>query len=175
MRKGILLRTRAPMLLVLMVAALVVVAGSASAQHGSAANSQRAVSSIASNSFSIEQVTSVDNKTIDIVFNDTIGIELQNMIVAVPNALLRYVRISGGTAGQSDALLDGRFLTTSVATAQVVATAAKDTLRIVFTGTGSNAVTAELTTSSGSTRTTTHRRRCRRLGRRRSRRPRRPA
>jgi len=131
------------MLLVLMVAALVVVAGSASAQHGSAANSQRAVSSSASNSFSIEQVTSVDNKTIDIVFNDTIGIELQNMIVAVPNALLRYVRISGGTAGQSDALLDGRFLTTSVATAQVVATAAKDTLRIVFTGTGSNAVTLQ--------------------------------
>jgi len=55
-------------------------------------------------SFSIEHVRSIDNKTIDVAFDQTIGTELQNMVVAVPNALLRYVRISGGSGGQSDAL-----------------------------------------------------------------------
>jgi len=96
-----------------------------------------------SNSFAIAHVTSVDNKAIDVAFNQTIGTELQNLVVAVPNALLRYVRIGGGSAGQPDALLDGRFLSTAVATAQVVATADKDTLRIVFTGIGNNAVTLQ--------------------------------
>src|SRR5882762_4729740 len=108
------------------------------------ANPEPAVATPASSrSFSIEHVRSIDNKTIDVAFDQTIGTELQNMVVAVPNALLRYVRISGGSGGQSDALLDGRFLSTAVATAQVVATADKDTLRIVFTGTGDNAVTLQ--------------------------------
>lgn len=93
------------------------------------------------NTFAITHVISADDKTIDLAFSQTLSTELQNLIVATPNALLRYVRISGGAPDQSDALLDGRFLSTSVATVQVVATAGKNTVRIVFTGTATNVVT----------------------------------
>src|SRR4051812_4492919 len=93
--------------------------------------------------FAVDHAAAVDNKTVDVVFNDSLALDLQQMLVANPNALLQYTHISGGGSGQPDALLDGRALTTALATAQVKATAAKDTLEVVFTGTGANAITLQ--------------------------------
>jgi hypothetical protein len=94
-------------------------------------------------SFAIDHAGAVDNKTLDVVFNDGLALDLQQMLVANPNALLQYTHISGGTTGAGDALLDGRAMTTALATAQVKATQAKDTLQLIFTGTGANAITLQ--------------------------------
>jgi hypothetical protein len=103
----------------------------------------RAVAFTSPAAFAVDHVTAVDNKTLDVVFNDTLALDVQQMLVANPNALLQYTHVSGGTAAQPDALLDGRALTTTTATAQVKAVAAKDTLEIVFTGTAANAITLQ--------------------------------
>jgi hypothetical protein len=89
----------------------------------------------------IDHVTASDNKTLDVVFNDAVPLDLQQMLVANPNALLQYTHVSGGTASAPDALLDGRALAANSATVQVKATVLKDTLQVVFNGTGANAIT----------------------------------
>ena len=57
-----------------------------------------AASSLDAAAFAIDHVTAVDNKTLDVVFNETMALDLQQMLVANPNALLQYTHVEGGAA-----------------------------------------------------------------------------
>ncbi|WP_371786190.1 DUF5107 domain-containing protein [Streptosporangium subroseum] len=84
-------------------------------------------------SLRVSKVSSVDDKSIDITFNEALGSDILQFTAANQAYAAQYIKVSGGVAGGADAALDGRPLSqVAGTTVRPVDTPDHRTLRVVL-------------------------------------------